>query len=87
MSAVERHLAETIETMDIEGFLNDFELDQLPRRDQMQLHRNNRSLRVCLPAELWQANDHTLNDPGEVEVVYWKELGIAMIDLGGPCDE
>jgi len=88
MSVIEQQLVDSIEAMDMEQVLNDFELDQLPRRDEMQLQSNGDcSLRMCLPADFWQANGHTLDDPGGVEIVYWKELGIAMIDLGGPCDE
>jgi hypothetical protein len=87
MSAVERELVQTIENMDIDGFLDDLDLNALPRRDEMTLHRNRQSLRMTLPADFWQENNPSLDEPGDVEVVYWNELGIAMIDLRGRDDE
>jgi len=85
MSAVERELVQTIENMDIDGFLDDLDLNALPQRDDMTLHRNRQSLRMTLPSDLWQENGHSLDEPGDVEVVYWNDLGVAMIDLRG-CD-
>lgn len=81
MSAVERELAETIENMDINGFLERWGMDDLPSGDTMALHRNRRSLRVALPAEFWQENGRSLEKPGDVDIYYWTELGIAMIDI------
>lgn len=87
MSAVERELAETIENMDINGFLERWGMDDLPSGDTMTLHRNRQSLRVALPAEFWQANGRSLDEPGEVDIYYWKGLGIAMIDIAEGDDE
>ena len=87
MSAVERQLAETIDNMDIEGFLDRFDMTDLPRRDSMSLQRKRSSLTVTVPSDLWKKNGHSLDDPGEVDVLYWEQLGIAMIDVRGEFDE
>ena len=86
MDATGRRLAEVVDRMDIEGFAADFGIDQLPERDKMSLHPNQQSIRVCLPKPLCESNIEDLNDPGSVDIVYWRELGVAMIDLNDDND-
>ena len=83
MASVEAEVVNQLESMDIEGLLSGLEFTDFPRRDTRSLSRSGgRSLEMTLPANLWQqADEHSLSEPGEVDVLYWEELGVMMVAL------
>jgi len=85
MASVEARVVDQLESMDIEGLVSGLEFTDFPRRDTRSLSRaGGRSLEMTIPAKLWQqADDHSLNDPGEVDVLYWEELGVMMVAFNG----
>lgn len=87
MSAVERQLVNQLENMDIEGILSDFDLGDVPRRDEMKLQVKRQSLTITVPSDLWkEADGHDLSEPGCADVIYWEKLGVMMVALDGDFD-
>jgi len=90
MASVESRVVDQLENMDIEGLVSGLKFTDFPRRDSRSLTRaGGKSLEMTVPATLWQqADDHTLDEPGEVDVLFWEELGVMMVAFnGGDFDE
>lgn len=83
MQAVQRRLLNELENMETEGLFDDVSFGCLPQQDRLSLTEQNGCLRVTVPSDCWHGTDHTADDPGEVDVVYWRDWGIMLVDVGG----
>jgi len=66
---------------DIEHLLAQMSLDHLPGLYHRNLHCSKGSLCLFVPAEAWQQTEHSLDEPGTVDVFHLPGEDVLIVDL------
>jgi hypothetical protein len=84
MSAVEQEVVNQIEELDIDGLLAQLGFGDMPETFENSLQKKNESsLCMTVPSGLWQKNGHSLDDCGDVDGLFWDDLGIMVCSVAG----
>jgi hypothetical protein len=82
MSGIDRQFLKSApDDMDVDTLLSDLNLDGFPYRDEMSLIKNDRSLRMTVPNDAWENAGRELDNPGEVDLFWFKDDDILIVDL------
>jgi len=83
MQAIQHVFASQLEGVDVQDFTENTPFSALPRRDSFKLQKQRESLTMTVPKLVWENSDHTLEEPGKVDVLFWEEHGLMLVDVGG----
>lgn len=86
MEVVERSVANKLESMDMLSVADGVDISKIPRQDTMRLQRQRQSLTMTVPKPVWKQTNHTLESPGEVDILYWSN-GLMLVDTSGVLDK